>query len=160
MKRVKVVFVGETGVGKTTLATVLATGRPPDASAMTVGADFHVLRDAESDVTLVMFDLAGQERFRHLAPGIAKGADVVVAVFDVSKPSTLSLLGDWSEVLNQEGVKIVLVGNKLDLGPSVGPEDVRRVAESLNAREVVLVSALYGHNVEKLKETLIRIALS
>ncbi len=154
MRRLKVIFAGESEVGKTSVAAAisaagLASGGP------TIGADFFV--SGPDGVRAVIFDLAGQDRFAPLAPLLSRGARVVVLIFDVSRPETLLAIPDWAErVLNgTEGAKVILVGNKLDAGLRVTPEEIASVAAAVGAHRVILTSASTGFGLEELRKELL-----
>ena len=150
--RKKVVLAGNSGVGKTTLAKRL-TGRYAGETKMTVGVEFFTVR--EGNVKLVVFDFAGQERFRPVIEGMGRGASMVLLVFDVSRPSTLYSLREWATVSGASDARVLLVGNKIDLGMRVNLEEIQRVAAELGADGVILVSASTGEGIEKLKRTLV-----
>jgi len=149
----KVVLAGNSGVGKTTLAKRLS-GSLDTPTRMTVGVEFFTVR--EGDVKLIVFDLAGQDRFRPVVKGMGRGASLVLLVFDVSRPSTLHALRDWVKVAGASGAKVLLVGNKLDLGSRVTEDELGRVARELGAAEVILVSASTGEGLDRLKQALLR----
>jgi len=151
--RKKVVLAGNSGVGKTTLAKRLA-GRYTEDTRMTIGIEFFTVR--EGNVKLVVFDFAGQDRFRPIVEGMGRGANLVLLVFDVSRPSTLYSLREWAAVSGAGGAKIILVGNKMDLGMRVDREEIGRIASELGADGVILVSANTGQGVDELKRTLVR----
>ena len=150
----KVVLAGNSGVGKTTLAKRLSgsTGSP---TRMTVGVEFFTFK--EGDVKLVVFDLAGQDRFKPVVKGMGRGASLVLLVFDVSRPSTLHSLREWVEVAGASNAKVLLVGNKLDLGSKVTEEELERIAQEIGAAGIILVSASTGEGLDRLKQALLRL---
>ncbi len=150
VRKKKVVFAGEAGVGKTSVARAVSDVGA-ERGGPTVGADFFVVR--ERDRRSVIFDLSGQERFQPLAPDLARGAEVVVMVFDVSRPETLEALVDWAPNLPREA-RVILVANKADLGWRVSREEVLEVAAFVGAEAVVVTSARDGRGIGRLRRIL------
>lgn len=124
-KKYRIVFLGDQGVGKTSIIERYTTDRFDEGynvhmplTQSTVGIDFNV-RDLTRNgqhYRLQMWDTAGQERYRSLIPTYLKNAHCVVFVYDVTKAKTLEGLQDWYKLFtdNQEAPGIV-VGNKIDL---------------------------------------------
>nr|XP_010915165.1 ras-related protein Rab7 [Elaeis guineensis] len=120
----KVILLGETTVGKTSLVNQFVHERFREESDSTLLADISSkeLQIDDRHVTLQLWDTAGQERFRSLPPVFFRGADCVVLVYDVTNPSSFRSLDIWHrqflETVNQLDPKklpFVLVGNKADL---------------------------------------------
>ncbi|KAH7104222.1 ras-domain-containing protein [Auriculariales sp. MPI-PUGE-AT-0066] len=129
MRTIKLVIVGDSHTGKTSLRTQYITGRFSTGYRATLGADFYSknvphYRDANEQISLQIWDTAGQERFSSLSRAFFRGADAVLLVFDANTPSTLESLRRWWEtfcdyapVPEDEAHKFctVFVGNKVDL---------------------------------------------
>jgi len=92
---------------------------------MTLGADFatKVLQVDDYEVTLIIWDLAGQPRFSAVREGFYKGTRGALLVFDLTRPDSYEHLSDWVRELlknNQNRkVPLVLIGNKNDLRGSL-----------------------------------------
>lgn len=135
-KTLKVVILGDSGVGKTSLMNRYATGKFTGQYKATIGADFlskdnvvvtDIFFGTRTLCTLQIWDTAGQERFQSLGVGFYRGADACLLVYDITDPHSLDNLNHWrSEFLNQVGGGIqglgdastqfpfVVVGNKCD----------------------------------------------
>ncbi len=115
----KILFIGEGGVGKTSLLRRYTWNTFDDNMKLTVGVDFAAKNIEHGDwkATLQIWDLAGQIRFRDLAMSYFKGARLAIAVFDISSRYTMERLDDWIMHLKQSvrDCPIVVVGNKADL---------------------------------------------
>ncbi|CAL6112841.1 Rab11 [Hexamita inflata] len=89
---IKVVIIGDTGVGKTCIATRLIANTFNPQSPSTLSAAF--LRKQMNNHQLQIWDTAGQERFRSIAPLYYRNAYAVILVFDittvVAKPTLIS----------------------------------------------------------------------
>ncbi|MCK4688545.1 MAG: GTP-binding protein, partial [Candidatus Lokiarchaeota archaeon] len=72
----KICIFGDGGVGKTTLVKRYMTGVFKGDSTMTIGVDFHVkkLEINGLNVSLQIWDFAGEDRFRFLLPSYVIGA--------------------------------------------------------------------------------------
>ncbi|KAL2913509.1 GTPase activity protein [Polyrhizophydium stewartii] len=122
----KVVILGDGGVGKTALRNQVVHRRFHQAYRATIGADF-VTKDITVEpggraVSLQIWDTAGQERFQSLGVAFFRGADACVLVYDVTDPRSLERLSIWvTEFVRHAGIAnpaefpFIVVGNKTDL---------------------------------------------
>ena len=116
----KVLLLGESSVGKSSLIKRYITDQFADETKATIGCDFY---EKEVDVNgkkvkLSIWDTAGQERFRGLATSYYKRTKVIILVFDITKKSSFNRIDFWQgeiEKYSDKGVFTVLVGNKSDL---------------------------------------------
>ncbi|XP_071850638.1 EF-hand calcium-binding domain-containing protein 4B-like isoform X2 [Apostichopus japonicus] len=149
----KVVFVGDSYVGKTSLMHRVCNNAFVESFNATIGVDFQVKTMTVNghSVAIQLWDTAGQERFRSITRHYFRKADAVIVVFDLTSEKSFLNVRNWMtniEEVTDEHVVKVLVGNKLDL------EDSRQVqkksAESLAASYQCLfyeASAKSGANV-------------
>eukprot|EP01115_Flamella_aegyptia_P001100 TRINITY_DN116_c0_g1_i1.p1 TRINITY_DN116_c0_g1~~TRINITY_DN116_c0_g1_i1.p1 ORF type:complete len:226 (-),score=105.24 TRINITY_DN116_c0_g1_i1:72-749(-) len=120
----KVVVLGESGVGKTSLLLRYIENKFTLNTKSTIGSDF-LSKDIEVDgrpVTLQIWDTAGQERFQGLGTAFYRGADGAMFVFDYGRKKTFDELAAWKKAFliqigqeNNPDFPIVIVGNKMDL---------------------------------------------
>jgi len=167
--KVKVVLLGDSCVGKTTLVKNFLSdhGRLDLSLKRTIGAEISIKR-SEYDIKplgkimfkWVIFDLAGQYIFRTVHPLYYKGAKAAILVFDVSRKATFENLRLWIDSFIRhvgEPRPMIIIGNKIDLRdkmPCVPKEVGEKYAEVLGKELCVPVyyaetSALYGINVEE-----------
>ena len=119
----KVIILGDSGVGKTSLMNRYVNKKFSTQYKATIGADF-VTKDVVVDdklVTMQIWDTAGQERFQSLGVAFYRGADCCVLVYDVTAPTTFKSLDSWrDEFLIQasprdpENFPFIVIGNKVD----------------------------------------------
>jgi small GTP-binding protein len=138
----KIVIVGESGVGKTTMFRQFIDDPKKDETShlTTIGVDFHhktiVLEEEQGGeprtVKLQLWDTAGQERFNALTKQYFNGTHGCVLVFDLSLPSTLAGLKRWADPIQHNDVeRLILIGNKSDLQRVVTTEQIDAVKAML-----------------------------
>ena len=155
----KVVVGGEGAVGKTTICQRLAgTLEREKDRLMTIGVDFHNLKIKEGKLfEAQVWDLGGQEQFRHFQQPFFKNTKIAIFVFSVEWFDTMVYIDFWLDMLKDENpVKIYLIGNKID-----SPNRFVRIDEALEfARDRNLsyyeISATNGTGFENFKEDLIQ----
>lgn len=162
----KIVMLGDSGVGKTSLVARLTNPDRPmnhDISA-TMGIEFdtQMLDTPQGKVKAQIWDTAGQERFaRVLLPTYFRKAKGVILVYDITNAKSFESLGErWMSQLNDhangEEMAKLLVGNKSDLESS--REVTRAMAKAFcqqHGIEMLETSAMNGDNVLKAFEKLI-----
>jgi len=124
----KVIILGDSGVGKTSLMNQYVNKKFSNQYKATIGADFLTKEVMVDDrlVTMQIWDTAGQERFQSLGVAFYRGADSCVLAFDVNVAKTFENLDSWrDEFLIQAGPRdpdnfpFVVLGNKIDLDSRV-----------------------------------------
>eukprot|EP01006_Ploeotia_vitrea_P004994 TRINITY_DN116003_c0_g1_i1.p1 TRINITY_DN116003_c0_g1~~TRINITY_DN116003_c0_g1_i1.p1 ORF type:complete len:211 (-),score=4.75 TRINITY_DN116003_c0_g1_i1:278-910(-) len=157
----KVVILGDSGVGKTSLINRYVYNSFSQRYMATIGSDFHAKDMVVEGKSLVLqiWDTAGQERFQSLGVAYYRGSDACVLVFDVTVEATFLNLQNWmSEFLIQaqpadvDNFPIVVIGNKVDCQPSERVVSTKR-AQDWCAKNRGLpyyeCSAQDGTNVER-----------
>ena len=130
----------------------------PDYQA-TIGLDFHSKNVSinGNTVRLLLYDTAGQEKFKSLIPMYIRDANIIIVVYDISNKDSFTHTEHWvneTRDLKREDAIFVLVGNKIDL-------DDKRVVERKEAEDFATekgflfheVSAKTGEQVQELFET-------
>ncbi|EAX90711.1 small GTP-binding protein, putative [Trichomonas vaginalis G3] len=117
---IKLVLLGDSGVGKTSIVTQYVSGSAPENVNPTIGAAF-VTKDVNIDgqnLELLIWDTAGQEVYRGLAPMYYRSALIAFIVYDVTKAETFDSVSYWIRELKtnvEENIVILVCGNKVDL---------------------------------------------
>ncbi|KAJ3429294.1 ras-related protein rab-5c [Anaeramoeba flamelloides] len=116
----KIVFLGESAVGKSSLVIRFVNGKFSPSQEPTVGAAFLTKKITIKNVNykLQIWDTAGQERYHSLAPMYYRGAGAAFIIYDITSYDTFEKSKKWIEELKKLGdpdVRIALVGNKIDL---------------------------------------------
>ena len=101
-----------------------------------------------------IWDTAGQEKYRSLAPMYYRGSQAAILVFDISKPGSFAALHDWANELKQNAppdLVLVVCGNKLDLKEDrvIDSDTGEKYADSIGAMYIE-TSAKYGDKVERM----------
>eukprot|EP01127_Copromyxa_protea_P003941 TRINITY_DN136_c0_g1_i1.p1 TRINITY_DN136_c0_g1~~TRINITY_DN136_c0_g1_i1.p1 ORF type:complete len:206 (+),score=48.37 TRINITY_DN136_c0_g1_i1:311-928(+) len=116
----KLVLLGESAVGKSSLVIRFVNGDFEENQTSTVGACFLTQEITLNDTTVKfdIWDTAGQERFASLAPMYYRGAQAAIVVFDITNYSSFIKAQEWVRELQRKGhpnVVIAIAGNKSDL---------------------------------------------
>merc|ERR1719201_1245805 len=95
----KVIILGDSGVGKTSLMNQYVNRKFSNQYKATIGADFLTKEVMIEDkmVTMQIWDTAGQERFQSLGVAFYRGADCCVLVYDITRAKSFDSLNSWSE---------------------------------------------------------------
>lgn len=156
LTKYKLVFLGDQGVGKTSIITRFMYDTFDNTYELTIGIDFlsKTMYLEDRTVRLQLWDTAGQERFRSLIPSYIRDSSVAVVTYDVTNRASFLNTSNWIEDVRSErgpDVVIMLVGNKTDLS------DRRQVSveegESKAKDEKVMfieTSAKAGYNIKAL----------
>jgi small GTP-binding protein len=125
-RRSRVVAVGDSSVGKTSILTALMGDTFNPYEQNTVGANWHLhTEDIQGErIELQIWDTAGQERYRSLGPLYYRNAVVAIAVYDVTNRESFDSLPGWIDAFRAvAGANggVFVVGNKIDL------EDKRQI---------------------------------
>ena len=144
----KVILLGESGVGKTNLINITMGQEFNEDEVTTSNSSFSVkplnLNGKEYEVKL--WDTIGQEKLRHLTKLFYSDSKIVIFVYDISERKTFEALKDYwvkdvHEKLGQDIIK-GLVGNKIDkfIEEKVTQEEGEGYAKAIGAR-FILTSA-------------------
>lgn len=149
----KVVLVGDGNVGKTSLVRRFCEGKFEESRILTIGVDFQIktVQLGARRIRLSIWDVAGQDRFRTLRDQFYAGTLACALVYDVAAPATFFNLARWREevLASAPGVPMVVIGNKIDLGPVVSPAEAEAWAKVAGRMPFLQTSALTGEQVEE-----------
>jgi small GTP-binding protein len=157
----KICLVGESAVGKTSLIRRLVFDIFHDKYLTTIGTkitkkELQVQSPSNKelvDVFLVIWDIMGQQGFRHLFKGrYFSGANGIIGVCDITRKETLTALAGWIKLIHNSVGELptVILGNKCDLEGEVQMDldDIGNFASNYKRAEALLTSAKTGENVE------------
>uniref|UniRef100_H0ZSG6 Calcium release activated channel regulator 2A n=1 Tax=Taeniopygia guttata TaxID=59729 RepID=H0ZSG6_TAEGU len=150
----KIIFVGNSSVGKTSFLRRFCEDRFFPGTAATVGVDYNVrtVTVDHTQVALQLWDTAGQERYRSITKQFFRKADGVIVMYDITAKDTFTAVKQWLisiEEATGENMPVLLLGNKTD------NEKEREVPMGMGdhlAKDYNLIfyecSAYSGYNVE------------
>jgi Ras-related protein Rab-6A len=150
----KVVFLGNEGVGKTSIITRFYEDKFDPSYHVTIGIDFvsKALPINDRIVRLQLWDTAGQERFRSLIPSYIRESEVAIIVYDIASRKSFYSTDQWIQDVREErenNVVIMLVGNKTDMQDrrQVSVEEGAQKAKKLGV-SFIETSAKEGYNIK------------
>ena len=138
----KVVLVGESGVGKTSIITQFIDQTFQEDQQSTTGGTFStksVICDGGKVLKFEIWDTAGQERYRALTKMFYKDANAAIMVYDITRKDSFEELKTyWSQQIKEcspEGIILAIAANKSDLIEQevVDEEEARNFGKELGA---------------------------
>ncbi|MFX1454376.1 MAG: Rab family GTPase [Promethearchaeota archaeon] len=154
----KIIVIGDPAVGKTSLLKNFSAEKFSFEYIPTVGVNITkekltVRNDLgkETEVSLMIWDIAGQPQFYMLHRPYFNGADGMMLVYDVTRSSSFSNINNWystSVKYGLSGIPRILIGNKIDLKDEkkIILPMAEHLSQKLNA-PFFETSALTGENV-------------
>lgn len=127
--RLKIALVGEGGVGKTTTLHLLLGDTPPLQYVPTIALNLETVENIRfGNYSLVLWDFAGQERFRTLWRFYFHGADVIFLVCDSSLRNVI-ISKDILKLIKRDAPKVPVfaMANKQDKPNAMKPEVVQKI---------------------------------
>mmetsp|Transcript_3886 Transcript_3886/g.3676 ORF Transcript_3886/g.3676 Transcript_3886/m.3676 type:complete len:199 (-) Transcript_3886:21-617(-) len=155
----KVVLLGDSGVGKSSIAMRYVNNTFSEAFEVTIGGGYlqQIVRLKDnSSLKLDIWDTGGQERFRALLQLYYRDANAALITYDVTNERSLESCEYWvNELRNtEENCILCLVGNKLDIPAPERKVDSKK-AEAFAIKHGMVwfeTSAKTGENINKLFE--------
>lgn len=163
---IKVTVIGEGAVGKTSLIRRWAEGMFEKTYLETLGVDItdKIIQIDNFVFKMVLWDIAGQERYKTFRNAFYSGTQGVIIVADITNPASLDAIPNWKEELNQytnKNLPSVLLVNKADLidDRNVGSKEILKVGRLLGIPDncIYETSALFGQNVENAFQMMARL---
>ena len=152
----KLLTIGDSGVGKTSLLLRFCDDSFSDSFITTVGVDFRfkTLEISGKLIKLQVWDTAGQERFRTITTAYYKGAHGIMLVYDITDKKTFTQISTtWLKTVKENATQngeMILVGNKCDM------DELRQVSQqegshfaTTNNMPFFECSAKSGFNVDQ-----------
>ncbi len=138
----KLVLLGESSVGKSSLVLRFVKGQFLDFQDSTIGAAFltQTVCLNETTVKFEIWDTAGQERYHSLAPMYYRGAQAAIVVYDITNQDSFVRAKNWVKELQRQGnpdIVIALAGNKVDL------EEERKISLEVRRSRLLLRFVLF-----------------
>ena len=156
----KILFLGDSSVGKTAFIIRFCDGKFEEDSLTTIGLDKKAKSVSHKDkkILLQIWDTAGQERFRSIAKSCYKGADGILLMYDVNNYDSFKHIKTWIKDIKAnitipwEKLALIVIGNKCDLPKEekkVDKEDIEEFKKTNNGIQVIEASAKLDINVNE-----------
>ena len=151
----KIVLIGDSGVGKTNLLSRFTRDQFNPDSKSTIGVEFatKTMEVEGKTVKAQIWDTAGQERYRAITSAYYRGAIGALLLYDVTSSLTFQSLNRWLQELRENAdsnIVVMLVGNKCDLAENraVSTDEGMGMAKQENLL-FIETSALNATNVQE-----------
>ena len=153
---IKYILIGDSSVGKTSLLRHYSNNKFDNCYQSTIGIDKNIKHTIIKGykVKNIIYDTAGQERFKSLIKNYYRGKDGAFIVFDLTNKNTFDNLNYWINEINlEEGnnkTKFIILGNKSDLNEirQVSSDDIKEFEQKNNCK-IIETSALDGSGIDR-----------
>lgn len=154
----KIVVLGPAGVGKTCVINRYCNHTFLESTLSTIGAGFfpQTITLKNTEVNMMIWDTAGEERFRSVAPSLLRGANGLILVYDVTSKESLNdidiylnMFLDTADCDQATALPVLLLGNKGDIERVVTDEMVEDWMSRNNVIHHNIVSAKTGDGVSE-----------
>ena len=160
---IKVILLGNPGVGKTNIINRYLYDRFEQSSKPTLGSSFgeKTLKKDGYSYSLKIWDTTGQERYNSITKLFIKGSHIVILVYSIDNLASFDGLNNWynyvKEELQRERFILAVVGNKRDLFESevVSEDEGKEFAKSLDAFFYLISAKSDEQRIEKLFSSLL-----
>ena len=118
---IKIILLGESGVGKTNLINAYFGNSFVEHALMTISPNqSHETIEINDKLCFIdMWDTMGQEKYRSLTASFIKGSHIIIFVYDITSQDSFTNLNYWIEAvkenINNDNIILGLVANKMDL---------------------------------------------
>jgi Ras-related protein Rab-11A len=160
--KLKLIVLGDTGVGKTNIIRRYISDVFSTDSKSTVGVEFFTksFRVNNDIVKLEIWDTAGQERYKAITSAYYKGSRGALLVYDITREPTFENIERWINEIKEKvrgSLKMMIIGNKLDLTDQ-RQVDINNALEKAKKLNVPLMetSALDSTNIQKAFEQILK----
>ncbi len=145
----KIIVVGDSGVGKTSLLNRICNNSQIEENSPTIGVEFQTkmeMIDNGQTIKCQIWDTAGQENFAPIIKTYYKGSAGAVLCFDTTKSNPIEKIDYWyNEIIQNSPTtpQIIVVGTKIDEEPKCDLDKITKYLESKNL-QLILTSARLG----------------
>ncbi|KAH0792959.1 Ras-related protein Rab-13 [Histomonas meleagridis] len=152
LKIIKIVLIGDSSVGKTSILIRWAHGKFEN-TVQTIGVDFRnkVVERNGIKYKAQIWDTAGQEKFKSITKSYFQKAQGIILAYDVTSISSFEHIPTWIESIKEScstQVPIIIIGNKIDLEEKVNRDDALYFANANNC-PFFATSAANGEGIEE-----------
>lgn len=158
----KIIIIGDSGVGKSSLLHRYINNYYNDDSNSTIAIDLQnkVLNIEDKKIKLQIWDTAGQEKYSRLIKCYYKGARGILLCFDITNNNSFLHLTNWFKKINEniqlKNAIIFIVGTKKDLENRVVDYDIALEFAKENNAEYYEISAKESTNIDELFTNIVK----
>ena len=162
-KEVKIILLGETGVGKTSLINRYVNNEFNIDSEVTLGSSssVKVVKRLNINYRLSIWDTSGQEKYHSVTNLFIKGSNIVILIYSIDSRDSFEHLNNWysamKDNLDKKNYILAIVGSKSDLKNMavVSEEEGRKFAMDKKALFKLVSAKDDPYSVNKLFDLLI-----
>ena len=160
VKEFKILFLGESGVGKTSIFKRYLYNKFDEAMGSTIGVelDTKIINYKNKEYSITLFDTTGQERFKSITQSYYHMGEGYFVVFDLTNKNSLTAIDEWIGSIQEytENPKIIILGNKDDLKKiRIQEEYINNQLEKYKNITYIKTSAKKNHNIKEAIEKMI-----
>jgi len=162
----KVLVVGDDGVGLSTFLKNYTKKSPSRESFLTPGAQSYLMDFScvEKSFKIQLLKLSNEEKYKAMKNEFLKDANALIFFYDLTEPKSLRIVPELVDQLNETKMKIptMLLGNKVDLisHRQMFKDDIAYMLEKFNISFSYEISAREGINVENAFSNLLKIIVN
>ena len=152
IKEIKILLLGETNVGKTSIFNRFIYNKYKKVIGSTIGVDFETktMKYKNNSYLIRLFDTAGQERFRSISQNFYLVGEAYFIVFDLTNENSLNAIPYWINSLKEKTDNynnIIILGNKDDLKNQIPNEVINEQLEQFSDKIYIKTSAEKNTNI-------------
>ena len=135
---IKIMTLGNMKVGKTNFILKYTEDKFEESHISTIGLDFKIKKVEINNkhYQLLLFDTAGQERYKSIALNVIKDAHGILLMYDITDKATFDSIPDWIQSIKDlkgDDFPLILLGNKIDLEEerNISKEEGQKFADKI-----------------------------
>ena len=152
-KRLKILLVGDPGVGKTSLMIRYVNNKFNDNCSSTIGIGFKekivIINSIKYIITVL--DTPGQERYQTITKSYFRFAQGIFIIFDLTDKESFNSLENWIKIIKEvvEEPNIIILANKVDLLDNKVGDDQIKDFSLKNQIKIITISVKENANIDK-----------
>ena len=159
---IKIMTLGNMKVGKTNFMLKYTENKYEESHVSTIGLDFKIkkIEINNKNYQLLLFDTAGQERYKSIALNVIKDTHGILLMYDITEKATFESIPDWIQNIKDlkgDDFPLILLGNKIDLENerTVSKEEGQKLADEIGI-QFFEISNKEGINIQEAGLALIK----
>ena len=137
MIEIKLILLGDAGVGKTSIMQRISKNKYEDTKDPTIGikSETKIIKYKDKNYRIQLLDTAGQEKFKSIISGFYRLGKGFFVVFDLTNENSLNSVQNWIKEIQEKSPEpdpiIIILGNKNDLQNIRISDDIIKLLTSL-----------------------------